>query len=162
MKKSDRISALVAGAEAGGALDRHYTGYFDAFNAQRYYEAHDILEHLWLRTTGHERLFFQGLIQFAGAFVHLQKQFQHPAHPKHATRLRPAVRLFHFAAEKLEPYAPEYLRLNVTRVRQLCADLEAEIVTSGLERNPWHPKRAPQLHLEPTPADGSRKDAKAQ
>ena len=38
-------------------------------------------------------LFFKGLIQVAGAFVHLQKQFLHPEHPKHRPRLRPAVRL---------------------------------------------------------------------
>jgi len=147
MKKSDRISALVGHADGTTTLDRHYTGYFTAFNAQRYYEAHDILEHLWLRTEGEDRLFFQGLIQVAGAFVHLQKQFLHPAHPKHATRMRPAVRLFHFGAEKLEPYAPQHLRLDVARVLLLCHSLESEIEASGYARNPWHPTRAPQLHL---------------
>jgi hypothetical protein len=148
MKKSDRISALVGAPVGVAGEDPHYTGYFAAFNAQRYYEAHDILEHLWLRTEGGDRAFFQGLIQVAGAFVHLQKNFLHPAHPKHATRLRPAVRLFHVAAKKLEPYGPEHLRLDVTRVLQLCHTLEEEIVGSHFARNPWHPTRAPQLHLE--------------
>ena len=27
-----------------------YVGYFRCWNEQRYYEAHDVLEHLWLRT----------------------------------------------------------------------------------------------------------------
>lgn len=149
MKKSDRITALVGelGAGPAGALDPRYTGYFTCFNAQQYYEAHDVLEHLWLRTEGGDRLFFKALIQLAGAFVHLQKNFLHPAHLKHATRLRPAVRLFNLAARNLEPYAPAHLRLDVARVLRLCRDLAAEIETSDFARNPWHPTGAPQLHL---------------
>jgi len=151
MKKSDRISALVAdiGAAPGGALDPHYTGFFTCFNTQRYYEAHDVLEQLWLRTHGAERHFFQGLIQLAGAFVHLQKQYLHPAHPKHATRMRPAARLFRLAAENLEPYAPRHLRLDVAAILRLCRQWIEEIGAADFAVNPWHPAQAPALHLSP-------------
>jgi predicted metal-dependent hydrolase len=142
MKKSDRISALVAVTEATGELDRHYTGYFAAFNAQRYYEAHDILEHLWLRTEGADRDFYQGLIQLAGAFVHLQKNFLHPEHPKHATRRLPAARLFARAAQRLESYRPVHRGLDVDAVVHLCWQTAADCA-----QHPWHPARAPQLHL---------------
>ena len=38
--------------------------------------------------------FYQALIQAAGAFVHLQKNFQHPSHSSHSRRLLPpAARL---------------------------------------------------------------------
>jgi predicted metal-dependent hydrolase len=147
MKKSDRISALVGelGADPAVPLDPFYAGYFTCFNARQYYEAHDVLEHLWLRTKGEDRLFFQGLIQVAGAFVHLQKQFLHPAHPKHATRLRPAVRLFRLAARNLEPYGPAHRRLDVAGLLRLCRHLATEIEASDFARNPWTPARAPQL-----------------
>ncbi len=149
MKKSDRISALVdeLRADPASAFDPRYTGFFASFNAQRYYEAHDILEHLWLETHGVDRKFFQGLIQVAGAFVHLQKHFLQPVHPKHASRMRPAARLLALAARKLEPHAPTHLALDVAAVLALCRKVEAAIVASDFSRNPWQPAHAPQLRL---------------
>jgi hypothetical protein len=149
MKKSDRISAFVEqlGGNPASVLDPHYTGFFTCFNARQYYEAHDVLEHLWLQTRDGNHLFFKGLIQVAGAFVHLQKQYLHPAHPKHATRLRPAVRLFHLGAGNIEPYGLQHLSLDVGALVRLCRHLAAEIVASDFSRNPWHPGHAPQLHL---------------
>jgi predicted metal-dependent hydrolase len=140
MKKSDRISALVG--ERVGEFDPRYTGYFTCFNAQQYYEAHDVLEDLWLRTEGGDRDFYQGLIQLAGAFVHLQKNFLHPAHPKHATRRLPAARLFTLAATRLGPYRPVHLGLDVDEVVHLCRRMAADCA-----QHPWHPTRAPQLHV---------------
>src|SRR5450631_3036445 len=97
MKKSQRIARLVAGLPAGGesSLDPRYLGYFTCFNAGQYYEAHDLLEDLWLEHRSNpESAFYKGLIQFAGAFVHLKKQHGSPLHPKHRDRLAPAARLF--------------------------------------------------------------------
>ena len=96
MKKNERITAFVqaCGLDRAGGLDAHYAGYFTCFNAGDYYEAHDVLEHLWLRGCGEEHAFYKGLIQIAGAFVHLRKQYLRPEHPKDGRRLRPAVRLF--------------------------------------------------------------------
>src|SRR6476659_5046230 len=115
MKKSERISAYLEtlGAKPHLALDPHYQGFFTCFNRGEYYEAHDVLEQLWLRTDDTNRNFFQGLIQVAGAFVHLQKQFLRPAHPKDGRRLRPAVRLFRLGLRHLETYGPLHLRLDV-------------------------------------------------
>ncbi len=41
------------------------------FNGGRFFEAHDILEDLWRETRGPARAFFQGLIQIAVGFYHL-------------------------------------------------------------------------------------------
>jgi len=149
MKKTDRISAFVAtlGAGPDRALDPRYTGFFACFNAQQYYEAHDVLEDLWLQTHGGDHLFFKGLIQFAGAFVHLQKQALHPTHPKHGRRLRPAGRLFQLALRNLEPYAPIHQHLDVAAICAQCRDRTAALEAGGYDRNPWQPERAPQLHL---------------
>lgn len=149
MKKSDRMSAFVAGlgADPRLALDPCYQGYFQCFNARQYYEAHDVLEHLWLKTTGPDYAFFKGLIQVAGAFVHLKKQFEHPMHAKHGRRLGPAVRLFGLAIANLEPYAPVHLQLDVAALLTLCRQRAAEIAASDFTRNPWSPDTAPMLAL---------------
>ncbi|MGB8170470.1 MAG: DUF309 domain-containing protein [Chthoniobacteraceae bacterium] len=149
MKKNERIAAFVTqlGADADLALDPRYQGYFTCFNAGQYYEAHDVLENLWLQTTGNDFLFFKGLIQVAGAFVHLQKHFHAPDHPKHGRRLRPAVRLFDLAIANLEPFAPVHLHLDVSHVCQLCRRVAGEVMAAGFQRNPWHPAGAPQLRL---------------
>ncbi len=148
MKKSERMRACVsnlAAPEAG--IDPCYAGYFACFNAGEYYEAHDVLEHLWLQCTDENRLFYQGLIQIAGGFVHLQKQFLHPAHPKHGLRMRPAARLLRLGVANIQPYGPEHLLLNVRELCSFCEGLAAGLDASGFEVNPWRPESAPQLRL---------------
>src|SRR6201996_2167204 len=149
MKKNDRISAFVQqlGANPALELDPRYQGFFTCFNEQQYYEAHDVLEDLWLERRGEHYLFFKGLIQVAGAFVHLQKQFLHPTHPKHARRMRPAVRLFQLAAKNLSAFVPRHLQLDVAAILDLCERQSAAIVAGNYDQNPWQPANAPQLHL---------------
>jgi hypothetical protein len=149
MKKSDRISTFVAGLEpvADRGLDPRYTGYFTCFNAQQYYEAHDVLEDLWLQTTDENYPFFKGLIQFAGGYVHLQKQFLRPHHAKDGRRLRPATRLFRLAWSNLEPFRPVHWHLDVAELCTRCEGLISEIEASSFQRNPWRPDQAPSLHL---------------
>ncbi len=79
LTKAERIEAYVKsfGLDAE-AFDPCYLAYFICFNAQEYYEAHDVLEHLWLQREDENHAFFKGLIQFAGAFVHLKKQAARP------------------------------------------------------------------------------------
>jgi len=40
------------------------------FNAQKFFEAHEALEAMWLKAEGEEKLFLHGLIQIAAAFHH--------------------------------------------------------------------------------------------
>jgi hypothetical protein len=150
MKKSDRIRDLIQqhAPASDPALDVRYTGYFSCFNQRLYYEAHDVLEDLWLGETGKNHAYFKGLIQLAGAFVHLQKQAQRPDHPKDGRRLRPAVRLFHLAIHNLAKYQPHHLRLDVSRTITLAHEYVAAIEKSEFTRNPWDPAHAPQLDLQ--------------
>jgi hypothetical protein len=149
MKKSERIQTMVnglAGADAG--LDPCYTGWFTCFNRAEYYEAHDVLEHLWLQTRADPSYaFYKGLIQLAGAFVHLKKQHERPWHPKDGARLRPAARLFALALANLAPYAPTHLRLDVSAVCRLCANAIAQLEDSAFAENPWRPDHLPQIEL---------------
>src|SRR5437870_11619519 len=127
MSKGERISQLLT-EFSGDAVDPDqtdvtshpfYRAFFQCWNEQRYYEAHDVLEQLWLKTDSPDADFFKGLIQAAGAFVHLQKRFEHPLHAKHSRRLPPAVRLFRLAQRILASFKPRYHRLDVAGLCQL-------------------------------------------
>ena len=59
--------------------DEEWRGRFDRavvlFNAGAFYEAHEDWEALWLEAEGEHRLWLQGLIQIAAAFVHYARGF---------------------------------------------------------------------------------------
>jgi hypothetical protein len=156
VNKGQRISELVAnlsGAPPGvepAEIAEHpcYTGFFRCWNEQRYYEAHDVLEHLWLRTRSDDANYFKGLIQAAGGFVHLQKQHARPNHPKDGRRLYPAVRLFRLAEKNLAPYAPMRHRFDVVKFLQLIREQVDAILASKHCQNPWTPETAPKLLLK--------------
>ncbi|MBV9673881.1 MAG: DUF309 domain-containing protein [Verrucomicrobia bacterium] len=150
MKKGDRIQELIATLSLPGELghDPHYAGYFRCFNDQRYYEAHDVLEHLWLQTNGPEHRFYKGMIQFAGAFVHLKKQYLRPEHPTDGRRLHPARRLLKLAHFNLQPFGPLFMGLNVNLVLGVCSITIARIEEGNFMQNPWRPETAPILSLD--------------
>ncbi len=135
--KSPKIDALLAGHPELPGFSRHYAGFFYCFNAQLYYEAHDVLEEIWLpvRKTP-ESKFYKGLIQMAGGFVHLQKQ-----------RLGSAGRLFGLALANFEPYPARHDGIDLDDVRDLCRKHQQAIVDSGETLNPWTSGTAPQLAL---------------
>jgi predicted metal-dependent hydrolase len=151
MNKRERISDFVHSHESGstaGAPQNYYSAFFQLWNAQKYYEAHDVLEQLWLGEKDAELArFYQGLIQAAGAFVHLQKNFQHPSHLKHSRRLPPAMRLFELALRNLEDLPNEFQALDLARFRELLTRYREEIVAADFRRNPWSPATAPRLNL---------------
>ena len=156
MNKRERISQSLAEATGENVnpdqtdVERHpyYLAFFRCWNEQRYYEAHDVLEQLWLNTESPEADFFKGLIQAAGAFVHLQKRFEHPSHAKHSRRLPPAVRLFRLAEKNLANFAPWHHALDVAALCQLLSRYAEEIVASDYTINPWSPETAPKLKLD--------------
>ena len=155
MNKRERISQWLPGATGEDvSLDQkdiethpYYRAFFRCWNEQRYYEAHDVLEQLWLNTKSADADFFKGLIQAAGAFVHLQKHFEYPSHAKHGRRLPPAVRLFQLAEKNLASFAPFHHTLDVAALCQLLSRYGEEIVASNYAVNPWSPETAPKLDL---------------
>ena len=155
MDKRERISQWLADATGENAktdqaeVEKHpyYLAFFRCWNEQKYYEAHDVLEQLWLRTKSPDADFFKGLIQAAGAFVHLQKHFDHPSHAKHSRRLPPAVRLFGLANKNLSRFGPRHHGLDVAAFCQLLSRYADEIVASDYTINPWSPETAPKLRV---------------
>ena len=103
------MAGLELGGPDGHGVDRHYAGYFQCFNRGLFYEAHDVLEHLWLAQRGGPNdFFYKGLIQLAGAFVHLRKN-----------RTGPAAALFKLARTNLRRYPAVHERLDVREVLSL-------------------------------------------
>ena len=155
MSKGERISQWLT-EFSGEAVDTDqtdvtshpfYRAFFHFWNEQRYYEAHDVLEQLWLKTKSPDGDYFKGLIQAAGAFVHLQKRYQHPSHAKHGRRLPPAVRLFRLAEKNLSRFGPRHCGLDVTAFCRLLRAHADEIVASDYKTNPWSPETALKLKL---------------
>jgi predicted metal-dependent hydrolase len=149
MKKGEKIEAFVGNLKTHSFPhhDPCYVGYFVCFNQQQYYEAHDVLEHLWLTSSGASYQFFKGLIQLAGAFVHLRKQYLRPGHATDGRRLRPACRLFKLALKNLEPYSPRFQDFEVNRAIELCRQSIRQIEESSFSKNPWNPTAPPRLTL---------------
>ena len=118
-------------------LDSRYCGFFDCFNRGLFFEAHDVLEPLWLeQRPSPNAAFYKGLIPIAGAFVHLQKD-----------RLGPAKALFRLADANLAGYGGIHERLDVDRLRAVIGEwlvkLDAAVGGSG----PGLAAVAPQVRL---------------
>ena len=135
--KNERIAELVRPFE-GRKHDPHYLAFFACFNQGKFYEAHEVLEKIWLPKR-HEAIggFYKGLIQLAGAFVHLQKG-----------RLRPAGALLKLAKEHLGHYPAAHEGLDLDRVEKLINGWLEQLESGLYERNPFTAKGAPMPGLE--------------
>lgn len=135
--KTPKIDAMLEGMEEIPGFSRHYVGFFRCFNEQLYYEAHDVLEEVWLPIRGQPQArYYKGLIQMAGGFVHLKKN-----------RLGPATRLFALALANFESYPTRHDGIDLNSLRAICNRYRDAVLASGETVNPWAPETAPQLAL---------------
>jgi predicted metal-dependent hydrolase len=74
----------------------------DEFNQGLFFECHETLEEIWLENRGEDRSFYQGIIQIAAGYFKWQQGV--PAG---------AIKLWRSGLEKIEPYAPVYLGLDL-------------------------------------------------
>ena len=124
--------------------DPRYLRFFECFNQQLFFEAHEVLEGLWRpQRQGPNGPFYKGLIQLAGAFVHLQKN-----------RLGPAAMLFELARENMRSYPATHEGLAVASALVLIEDWLSKLRSAAATSNPFTPAVAPQLHLQP-PGQGT-------
>jgi predicted metal-dependent hydrolase len=93
---------------ANESHDPRYLEFFDRFNRQEYFEAHEVLEDLWLATHDDRRDFYKGLIQTAAVFLKLKEG-----------KPDPAARLAARALALLERYEPRFRGLDVRTVTHL-------------------------------------------
>jgi predicted metal-dependent hydrolase len=124
-----RESALERSREVRLALE-NYRRHFDR---AEYFEAHEVLEELWLpvRRTS-EGALWQGLIQLAAAFVHVQR-----------SRPGPALSLLRSARQRLAGAEMEAPGVDRSQAIQLIAHWQAKLeralsqeVTQYLNQDP--------------------------
>lgn len=140
--KSHKIAVLIESLQ-GRELDAHYLGYFECFNRQLFFEAHEVLEELWLAERGRpEDLFYKGLIQLAGAFVHLQKE-----------RAGPAAALFRLAQHNLQRYPSQHQRLDVSDLLSMISSWLQKLQEIGTLPLALNSMAFPKLSLRKTPGD---------
>lgn len=75
------------------------------FNAARFFEAHESLELVWKKTAGPERELYQGIIQAAVGFHHLERRHWHPA-----------LLVFRRALPRLLAFSPCWNGIEVARL----------------------------------------------
>jgi predicted metal-dependent hydrolase len=118
-----------------GADDPRYAGFFACFNRGEYFEAHEVLENLWL---GLRRSpigdFYKGLIQLAGAFVHVRKG-----------RREPAISLLKLARRNLAKYGASHEALDICATLHLIEHWRRQLEGDCLPHLD-HANR-PQVHL---------------
>ena len=136
-RKSARIAEMIESCR-GQALNPHYLGYFKCFNEGLYFEAHDVLEEMWLPVRKQpEGDYYKGLIQLAGAFVHLQKD-----------RLKPANALFALAFRNLSKYPDLHEQLDLRKVISMIQQWQNRLTESDFSENPLTRQNRPHLELE--------------
>lgn len=149
MGKHEKIATRLAALDSRdtGPWKPAYVEYFRLFNATEYYEAHDVLEHIWLGTSGPLHTYYKALIQLAGGFVHLRLQHEQPHHRTHGRRLHPANRLLRRSAELLAGFPDHHEGISVTGLRHLALTTATRLEENRFAENPWSPSRKPHLDL---------------
>ncbi|MGE0190650.1 MAG: DUF309 domain-containing protein [Planctomycetota bacterium] len=111
------------------------------FNAGAFYDAHEDWEDLWHEAEGAERLWLQGLIQIAAAFVHWSRGF-------HASGF---ARLLEQAREKVDGYAGRTWGVDWPRLKADLAPWYAHgrVVAAGADLKASGPASPPQVHAVP-------------
>ena len=141
--KSEKIARILEPLQ-GRALDSHYLGYFECFNRQLFFEAHEVLETLWLPQRGSPKaLFYKGLIQLAGAFVHFEKN-----------RIQPAAALLRLARTNLSQYPAPYEGLDTAEVVDMIGNWLGGSGPEGQVKNPLLWENKPKLVLQAGPEQG--------
>ncbi len=82
--------------------DPRYQRYWRLFRSGRCWDAHEVLEELWLESREPDKVFYQGLIQVAASLHHLARGNMHGAD-----------KLARTAREKLAPFGTAYRGLQI-------------------------------------------------
>ena len=93
------------------------------FNAGLFFEAHEAWEEVWLESPRELRNLYQGLIQVAAAFVHLQRN-EYPG----------TVRLLDEGLRKLESYPPQTLAVQLTPLTAATRAVQRRVIELGEHR----------------------------
>jgi len=97
------------------------------FNSGDFFGCHEVWEELWLRSSGEDKLFYQGLIQAAVAILHAQRG-----------NLRGAISTWRKACAKLDPLPMHRSGIALAEFRDGLAKFFADAIDSA--NLPMRPK----------------------
>ena len=97
----------------------------ELFNQGRFFECHEAWEEAWKRSTGTEKIYYQGIIQAAVAILHVQRG-----------NLPGARRLYAKACAKLDSLPSEHMGAALGELR---ADLANFFAAACADEKPWLP-----------------------
>jgi hypothetical protein len=117
----------------------------ELFNAQRYWDAHEAWEPVWLASRGDEKRFLQALIQFAAAYHHVQRG-----------TIRGAIRLFDAALSKIAASSVHIAGLDCTEVVASARNHRSVIANGGHIGGGTLPKFRYNEDLFADPTESSR------
>ena len=84
------------------------------FNDGKFFECHEAWEEIWKRSSGDEKLFYQGIIQAAVAILHAQRG-----------NLIGAASLYAKASDKLDHLPSEHMGIALGKLRDALKDFFA-------------------------------------
>ena len=116
-------------------MDRHLSDFIELFNSKCFFDAHEVLEDLWIESEGEVKDFYKGLIQCAVAFVHLQRNNFRGAKKVHGT-----------SCGYLRRYLPDYEEVNTEKLLTEFVEYFEKIVSEAEKRG-----EPVDMHENPTP-----------
>ena len=121
---------------------REYLQGIEDFNAGRYFDAHEIWEEVWLRSSGDTKLFYQMLIQAAVGLHHYERGNARGARGMHANVL-----------EKLGRLPSVFMSLDLADFSRQFKRALAELIDNNNEAAPADDKHRPRIKLLSVSAD---------
>lgn len=111
------------------SFSEQYLHGIELFNREKYYEAHEAWEEIWLRSEGEKKRFYQSLIQAAAALLH------------HTRNNRVGAKIcITKSLDKLDSLPSPYLALNtkdfISQLKNFFAYLETDIEPPRLVKTP--------------------------
>ena len=123
-------------AEHERIYPREYIEGIEHFNARRYFEAHEIWEEIWLRSSGDTKLFYQMLIQAAVGLHHYERG-----------NTRGGRGMHNRVVEKLQLLPSFYMSLDLADFSEQFRNFFADLIENNIEAAPAADKPRPRICL---------------
>lgn len=127
----------------GAIYPREYLEGIEHFNERRYYDAHEVWEEIWLRSSEETRLFYQMLIQAAVGLHHYERGNARGARGMHRN-----------VSEKLERLPRFFMSVDLRDFAREFKSFFADLIEHGDESAPPDVRPRPTIRLHANVSDG--------
>lgn len=104
-------------------MDQRLKRFIELFNDKIFFDAHEVLEDLWIETEGELKDYYKGLIQCSVAFVHLERG-----------NYKGAKKLFRTSCEYLSQYDGVLEGIDVDRLLRDFREFFSTVVPAAEEK----------------------------